>query len=405
MSEPMTVARLDQARRDLRLQADDRLVRLDIGSLLDGPVPRIDWVWDGYFEAGTICQLHGDGGVGKSILAAALVRAAVGGHPFLGRETFPIRAVVIDGENPTNEIHRRLERLDYRPVAERVRYWQAEEAIFTDLTTAETLLCEHLTSGVPADLLVLDSQRALWYGEENEASAVRPFYAMQRRVVNQTGAAILNLHHDNRGGKYSGSSDLNAAVDSRLHLTREEDGTITLTHEKLRSDVAQRPLRYRLGLEDGRYTFQLLEAGELPRAAVTAAELIRTNGRMRTGQLADAVGVHPKMVQRWASDGVLRQLGIDSDRHGWHLPTPGHGLVQDTPKVQVEPLNHAGLHLDTDNLDNGYVHPPQTRMVEPKTAGGQGGLPTGEHLAGVPHPSETGLRDTSGNAARARTES
>jgi hypothetical protein len=78
MTKPASIARLDSARRDLRLQADDRLTRLDIGSLLDAPAPRIDWLWDGYLEAGTICQLHGDGGVGKSILAAALVRAAIG---------------------------------------------------------------------------------------------------------------------------------------------------------------------------------------------------------------------------------------------------------------------------------------------------------------------------------------
>jgi hypothetical protein len=405
MSEPMPVAQLDRARRNLRLQAGDKLTRLDIGSLLDGPAPRIDWLWDGYLESGTICQLHGDGGVGKSILAAALVRAAIGGHPFLGRDTFPIRAVVIDGENPTNEIHRRLERLAYRPVADRVRYWQAEDAIFADLVKAEELLCEHLTNPV-ADLLVLDSQRALWYGEENEAQAVRPFLSMLRRAANATGAAILTLHHDNRGGRYSGSSDLNAGIDSRLHLVRDDDGSITLSHEKLRSDVPQPPLRYRLGLDAGLYTFTLLEAGELPRAAVTAAELIRANGRMRTGQLASDVGVNPKMVQRWASDGILKQLSIHSDSNGWHYPAPGQAHVQDTPNVQVESLNHAALHLDRDNLDNGSVHPLETRMVEPQTAPGQAGLPTGERPVGVRYPRETDDLDTAGElAARVEAES
>jgi hypothetical protein len=256
MTKP-TIAELNAARRHLPLTADGRLQRLDVADLLSRPEPMIDWLWDGYLEAGTVAQLHGNGGAGKSILALALARAITGGHDFLGRRTWPERVLVIDGENPTSEVHRRLSRLDFKSVADKISYWQAQDAIFGDLAKAEEMLCQHVAAH-RAGLVVLDSQRALWYGEENEAGAVRQFLAMLRRVANTTAATILDLHHDAKHGGYSGSTDLNAGVDSRLHLIRnEDDGSVMLRHEKLRSDVEQPPLRYHLHLEDGLYAFTL----------------------------------------------------------------------------------------------------------------------------------------------------
>ncbi len=269
MTEP-TVQQLNAARRNEALTANGRLQRLDIAELLAKAAPPIDWIWNGYIEAGTVCLLHGDGGTGKSLLMLALVRAAIGGYTFLGRDTFPSRAVIFDAENPTGETHRRLERMDYAHVSNRIAYWQADDAIFgPDLAASQELLCRHVEAG-RADLLVIDSQRACWPGDEKEATEVRPFYAMLRRVANATACAVLVIHHDNKSGGYSGSSDLNAGVDSRLQLIRDEDGLITLKHEKIRSDVEQPPLCYRLHLENGLYAFTL-EADGTDRGKVLGA--------------------------------------------------------------------------------------------------------------------------------------
>jgi hypothetical protein len=292
----MTRQRLDLARRrsaQATAAAGVAITALDLAVLLEKPAPAIDWLWNGYLEMGTVAQLHGDGGAGKSILAAALARAITGGHDFLGRETFIGRVVVIDGENPLGEIHRRLDRLEYQSVTERVRYFVADDAIFTDHAQTELLLTG-LADAQRADLIVLDSQRALWPGEENEAIAVRRFYAMLRRVAYQTGAAVLVLHHDRRAGGYSGSSDLNAGVDSRLHLIRDEDGRVTLKHEKLRSDVEQPPVSYRLHLEDERYAFTIEEAGT-PREALLDA----LTGEWQTApEIAKAAGVRRDQAQQ-----------------------------------------------------------------------------------------------------------
>jgi hypothetical protein len=341
----MTVAQLDQIRhadrhRQAIEKASERLTRVDIGALLSQPAPPIDWLWDGLVERGTVCQLHGAGGAGKSILAAALVRAAAGGVPFLGHDTQRIRAVVIDGENPTSELHRRLDRLDYRRIADRVRLLQADDAIFDQPDQAEQTLIAHITDSL-AEICVLDSQRALWPGEENEAGPVRRFYTMLRRVANTTAAAVLVLHHDNRAGAYSGSSDLNAGVDSRLHLVRDEAGSVTLKHEKLRSDIPQEPIRYRLHLEHGAYAFELEQARSLGSDVLdaltsewqTAREIAKHCGR----RLEDVMRELQAATRRGVLESAVGPPGRRPEAKCWrmcsqpaeHLGTPLQGEARD----------------------------------------------------------------------------
>jgi hypothetical protein len=336
----MSVEDLDRIRRAEQhhlaiVKASERLTRLDIASLLSQPAPDIDWLWHGFAERGTVVQVHGDGGVGKSIAILAVVRAAAGGHPFLGHDTLPggIRAVIIDGENATAEVHRRLERLDYAAVADRVRFLKADDAIFDQPDQAEQTLIAHITDQL-AELCVLDSQRALWPGEENEAGPVRRFYSMLRRVANATGATIIVLHHDNKSGGYSGSTDLNAGVDSRLHLTRDDTGTITLTHEKCRAALEQEPITYRLGLEDGRYAFTLEDARSLSddlldaltREWQTAREIATAAGK----RLDDVKHELATLTHRGAIEHIVGPPGRRPEAKCW--------------RKSSQPADHLGSH-------------------------------------------------------------
>jgi hypothetical protein len=366
---------LDDASRKQKMTMGGRLERLDVAELLARPAPPIEWLWDGYVERGTVCQLHGSGGAGKSLLALALARAIAEGNMFLGRGTWPGHVIVIDGENPDAEVHRRLERFCVAPVAGRIFYWQATTAIFDDLDAAEEALCAH--TGMMADLILLDSQRALWPGDENDAAAVRQLYMMLRRVASTTACAILVLHHDNKAGGYSGSSDLNANVDSRLHLVRDEDGSVVLAHEKLRSDTPQEPVRYRLDLIDGVYAFTLEQLrtvrGEVEAALTdewqTATEISRAAGLRRedverelwaltrSGDAEHAHGPpgrHPKAKcwrtrpKSWDKSGqVARGDQGDYLSHGGYTPvggapgtSPSRGLVPERDNNWIAPVDH-----------------------------------------------------------------
>lgn len=353
-----SVQQLNTARRNYSLTADGKLQRLDVAELLAKPAPRIEWVWDGYLEGGTVAQLHGAGGSGKSLLMMALVRAMLDGYPFLGRETFPSRAVIIDAENPTGETHRRLERMGFAEVSSRVSYWQAEDAIFTDLVAAEELLCRHVEAG-RADLLVIDSQRACWPGDENEATEVRPFYAMLRRVANATAACILVVHHDNKSGGYSGSGDLNNAVDSRLHLVRDEDGSITLFHEKLRSDVEQPPVRYRVHLEDGLYAFTLETVRTLRGDVLavlddewrTAAEVAKAAGIRRE----DAESELWRLTRSGDAQHAVGPAGRSPKAKCWRTPQNTRDESGRVPAGELGDYSSPDLHTPRRGVESGRV--------------------------------------------------
>jgi hypothetical protein len=367
----MSVEDLDRIRRAEQhrlaiVKASERLTRLDIAGLLSQPAPDIDWLWYGLAERGTVVQVHGDGGVGKSINVLAFVRAAVGGHPFLGHSTVPggIRAVIIDGENGTAELHRRLERLDYAAVADRVRYLQADDAIFDQPDQAEQTLIAHINDQL-AEVCILDSQRALWPGEENEAGPVRRFYSMLRRVANATAATILIVHHDNKSGGYSGSTDLNAGVDSRLHLTRDDSGAITLTHEKCRSAIESVPTTYRLSLEDGRYAFTV-EQARTPRSDVFAA--LSHEWQIPT-EIAKAAGVRRDQVEH-----LLLQLARSGEAE--HVVgSPGRSPRAKCWRLPVRTWDRSGQVPSGEPCDH-LSHDPHTPVG--------GGVGTGQGRKPVP---------------------
>lgn len=193
-----------------------------------------------------------------------------------------------------------------------------------------------------AGLVLLDSQRALWGGKENEADAVRPFYNMLRRVAAATGACIFVIHHDNKSGGFSGSSDLHDSVDSRIHLEFVDQekgprGGIILNHRKSRDELPLQPMRYRMTVEDGRYAFRLLDIEDLPPAVNKAAEFIRERESARTGEIAEHVKVTSKTVREWTSKGLLELAGIRSNKDGFHWP---EGSLAGAPDPAPTPHPH-----------------------------------------------------------------
>src|SRR6185312_5214177 len=153
------------------------VTQLDIPSILNTPPPEHDWVWDQYIEVGTLTVIHGDGGTGKSILAGHLARAITTGGPCLGRPTQQGRVLILDAENPMDEIARRMHALDYAHTPPgSIAYYRAAEAVFgttdsLDLEPLATLIELHRATTV-----ILDSQRGLWGGDEKEQVEIRPLY-------------------------------------------------------------------------------------------------------------------------------------------------------------------------------------------------------------------------------------
>lgn len=216
------------------------LTHLNLATLLATPPPEHRWVWDGYIEQGTLTVLHGDGGTGKSILAGHLARAVAAGSQCLGRPITQGGVLIIDAENPIDEIHRRLHALDYASVpADLIHYYRARDVIFGAPTDVDTTLLRIVIQTHKSRLVILDSQRGLWGGEEKDQIEIRPFYRRLQAIAEELDCAIVVIHHDRRTGSFSGSSDIHNSADTRLHLERPdpEKPERILHHAKARSSA------------------------------------------------------------------------------------------------------------------------------------------------------------------------
>ena len=234
------------------------LQTIDINWMLDNePAPR-EWIWDNYLCRGTLNMLHGAAGLGKSMLGLALAAACTHtmGSTILGHQIKGCRVAIIDAENSQDEIHRRLRTAGIQN-RNNITYYRTDITILGQDETRELL--EEIAK--TADIVILDSQRGLWDGDEKEQAEAGRMLRELARHAEATGLCILIIHHDTKAGQYSGSSDIDAALSgSRVHIQRANDPKKklaeddeswrdrVLTHGKCRVGQEQRPITFRIDI-------------------------------------------------------------------------------------------------------------------------------------------------------------
>ena len=201
-----------------------KLNALNTSEMVETDPPAIDWLWDGYIAPGTINMLHGEGGVGKSMLALKIIEQALAGGELFGAKFRRVPVISLDGENAPNLIHNRIQLTTIR-AGDPLHVYAVPIAILglEDLTTS---LIDHLAKEHGDALFVIDSQRALWSGDEKEQDQAGIMLRGLARHLEGKKSAVLIIHHDTKAGAYSGTSDINAALSGcRLHLERSKNPT------------------------------------------------------------------------------------------------------------------------------------------------------------------------------------
>lgn len=198
--------------------------RLHTPSLVnDEPAP-IDWIWEDFIAPGTLNMLHGEGGLGKSFIALKIAEQLVDHkpEPVFGKNINPGGVIILDGENAESQIHRRIHYTSI-PADANLNVYIATDVIL-GLEEQTEAYFDHLDQTHHPKLVIIDSQRALWAGDEKEQAEAGRMLRRFARYVEQKTFGVLMIHHDNRGGDYSGSSDINAAITGcRIHIKRHTD--------------------------------------------------------------------------------------------------------------------------------------------------------------------------------------
>ena len=282
---------------------DTLLEPVDVTRLLTTPPPPIDWIVDGYLAAGTLNMLHGDGGLGKSYLTLAIATAILNGNTVLDRTTKPGRVGIIDAENSGDELHLRIHNSGIRTGSDLLLYRCSIPILASD----HMLAVFDAFAAKGARLIILDSLRALWDGDEREQAEAGRMLRNLARHAEAADVCVLVIHHDTKGGEYSGSTDINAAISgSRLHLERvvkrgEKDYATRYHERRLTHTKARR------GAELAPYTFTL---GILPNAIVLTPIGNDDQDDDWARTITDLVDRHGG--QAWV-DYVIGTLGISRD--------------------------------------------------------------------------------------------
>ena len=199
----------------------ERINFLDTRRLVNENPEPINWVWEDYLAPGTLNMLHGEGGLGKSFFALKLAEQILnreGGLVF-DKKTRHGGVVILDGENAETQIHHRIHNTTISADARLHIASVSEPVLGYDEETHK--LFDWISTRLEPLLVIIDSQRALWAGDEKEQAEAGTMLRRLAKNTEQYPYAILLLHHDNRGGDFAGSSDINAAISgARFHLTR-----------------------------------------------------------------------------------------------------------------------------------------------------------------------------------------
>ncbi|HEY5127439.1 MAG TPA: AAA family ATPase, partial [Bradyrhizobium sp.] len=207
------------------------------------PPPRVAWVAHNLIPRGDVSSLGGDGGSGKTMLALQLATAmARGAQDWLGAVVNPGPVVFLSGEEPEDEIRRRVARIaarqgfDCDALADLHFWFPSDFAGCTFATPGPggvmqaTPLFRSVEAAIaerrPA-LVVLDNVAAVFAGNQNDRVMVRTFVNLFRGMARATGCGVLLLDHPSLSGMQNGTGrggnmDWRNSVRAALHLKAAE---------------------------------------------------------------------------------------------------------------------------------------------------------------------------------------
>jgi RecA-family ATPase len=238
---------------------------LSVADVFSNPAPPPRWAWDGYLPRGVVSMLGAHGGTGKSTVALMLALCADLGRPLFGVPVEQGPALFVSLEDSENVVRHRLAgickawHIDPQQLR-RVRIVDGTNN--PELFTAEgrgagyvTAVFDELRELVQTghfSLVVIDNASDAFGADEIQRVQVRAFIRGLASIAAAHDAAVLLLAHVDKntsrarkaeGGEgYSGSTAWHNSVRSRLFMSRAEDGTLTLEHQKSNLGRMREPL-------------------------------------------------------------------------------------------------------------------------------------------------------------------
>jgi len=210
-----------------------------VAELLADHAPPV-WLIEDIIEAGTLVQVFGASGCGKSFLVIDWSACIAAGGAWHGKATAAGAVFYIAGEGFAG-FKRRLRAWEIhtgKSLSAAPLFFSRQPAALMDAGNAQAVIeavrALQSTHGKPALIVVDTLHRNLGDGDENNAGDMALFLQALDAMRADFGAAVLIVHHSGHAeaGRGRGSSSLRAAVDHEYLLTKQADGRRELTCTK-----------------------------------------------------------------------------------------------------------------------------------------------------------------------------
>lgn len=305
--------------------------------------PDPEWLIHGFLTEGGTSLLTAKHGSYKSFFALEMALCVACDFPFHGYEVRPGRVLYVAAEGASG-------------IKKRARAWREHHGQFPgenfvvldvplqihDETTREAFV-DAVVDLQPA-LIIFDTLARCAVGlDENNAGDMGRFADALGALARATGAHVLTVHHNAKGGEYRGSTAIPAAVDTHITLSKGDgkNAPVTLEMPKQKDFEALYPM-----------TFEPREVS-FTHKGKTASSLIFEKGENPTGSNESSSALECTVFD--ALESIATDAGVSSSQ--WKAAT------------------------ESANVSNGAFYKAQKRLIQPVESGGLGlvSLVSGEH--------------------------
>lgn len=252
---------------------------------------------------------------GKSELLSGLCRAMLAGDDYLGYETNQSKILYLTEEH-TNDIRRRLEKLNHTPTGCLFVHGRDSGFLNIDGSTIEDIKLFMIANGI--EVLIIDTISKFWTVEnENDAGQVTAAVKPLLDLAASTRAAVILVHHDRKsegehGRQIRGSGALFALVDQALLLSRPHGGKKTQRILKTLGRFSESPEELLIDFVDGQYvSLGNPETVENSDAAGTIWDAL-SDGPMTIREIVEATELKDKKVRQildtYQGNGLVKKV-------------------------------------------------------------------------------------------------
>jgi|HubBroStandDraft_1064217.scaffolds.fasta_scaffold51996_1 archaellum biogenesis ATPase FlaH len=193
----------------------------DLPHPLDYSHEAIEWIVEGLIPAKHVIAISGEEGVGKTLLLLAMARSITEGRDFLDMRVFARKVVYLGLDVSKVTLQHYMKMLRWIPGDDFriLTMWTDPEAPMLDRTEQLEWLYRYVMKYQP--VLIFDTLRDFFDGEENSSTETKPILDAVKRMRALGGTVILIAHPAKRGNAaIRGTNNISQKVDVSYFVER-----------------------------------------------------------------------------------------------------------------------------------------------------------------------------------------